>query len=395
MLFVGIDIGKRTHVASVMDNHGKVLLKGFYFPNSTQGGKKLLEKLFNLSDNNDFEIGMEATGHYWLALFSFLHEQDFLIHVVNPIQTDGWRKGTEIRKRKNDIIDSVLIADLMRYGSFIETSLSDENIFSLKQLSRYRTYLSGTASDFKRKIIAVLDQVFPEYDSVFSKTGIFGKASKEVLLDLSTPEAINELSADSLAILLAQASRNQLGILKAEQLKQAAQNSFGVKFAQEAFTFQLRSMIEQLKFLEKQIKETEDEIARIMTEIDSVIETIPGIGKVNGAAILGEIGHINRFDKPEQLVAYSGIDASVTQSGQYEATHNVMSKRGSPYLRKALFSSALVAYRFDPVLGAFYAKKKAEGKHHLTIIGAIARKLCYIIFAILKKNEPYQMRCQQ
>ncbi len=187
-----------------------------------------------------------------------------MIHVVNPLQTDGWRKGTEIRKRKNDIIDSVLIADLMRYGSFVETVLSDENVFSLKQLSRYRTYLVGTASDFKRKIIAVLDQVFPEYASIFTKQGIFGKASKELLLEFSSPIELEEISAETLAQYLAELSRNRIKPEKADQLKQAASNSFGVKFAQEAFTFQLRSMIEQLKFIESQVKETEKEIKRIM-----------------------------------------------------------------------------------------------------------------------------------
>ncbi len=120
-------------------------------------------------------------------------------------------------------------------------------------------------------------------------------------------------------------------------MKQAASNSFGVKFAQEAFTFQLRSMIEQLKFIESQIKETEREIKHIMDTLNSVILTIPGIGPINGATILGEIGDIQKFSNPKKLVAYAGIDASVTQSGQYEATHNVMSKRGSPYLRKPCF----------------------------------------------------------
>ncbi|GEK90372.1 Transposase [Alkalibacterium putridalgicola] len=392
MFFLGIDIGKRSHVASVMNEEGKVILKGFSFPNSTEGGEKLLQKIISLSPIDQYKVGMEATGHYWLSLFSFLDEHDFLIHVINPIQTDGWRKGTEIRKRKNDIIDSVLIADLMRYGTFVETSLSDENIFSLKQLSRYRTYLVGTASDFKRKIIAVLDQVFPEYDTLFSKVGIFGKASKEVLLELSSPDAINHISAGTLADLLGEASRNRLGMKKAEELKTAASHSFGVKFAQETFTFQLRSMIEQLKFLEKQITDTEKEIKKIMDDIDSVIETIPGIGPINGATILGEIGDINKFSSPAKLVAYAGIDASVTQSGEFEGTHNVMSKRGSPYLRKALFSAALVASRHDPVLKAFYEKKISEGKHHLTALGAVSRKLCYIIYAILKKNEPYEVR---
>lgn len=392
MYFLGIDIGKRSHVASVMNGEGKVIFKGFSFPNSSEGGEKLFQKVTSISTVDQFKVGMEATGHYWLSLFSFLDEHNFNTHVINPIQTDGWRKGTEIRKRKNDIIDSVLIADLMRYGTFVETSLSDENIFSLKQLSRYRTYLVGTASDFKRKIIAVLDQVFPEYDTLFSKVGIFGKASKEVLLELSSPDAINHISAGTLADLLGEASRNRLGIKKAEELKTAASHSFGVKFAQEAFTFQLRSMIEQLKFLEKQITDTEKEIKKIMDDIDSVIETIPGIGPINGATILGEIGDINKFSSPAKLVAFAGIDASVSQSGEFEGTHNVMSKRGSPYLRKALFSAALVASRHDPIFKAFYEKKISEGKHHLTALGAVSRKLCYVIYAILKKKEPYEVR---
>ncbi|HLQ96816.1 MAG TPA: IS110 family transposase, partial [Pseudogracilibacillus sp.] len=295
-------------------------------------------------------------------------------------------------KRKTDIIDSVLIADLIRYGSFEDTTLANEDMFSLRQLTRYRSYLVGTAGDFKRKIIAVLDQVFPEYDTVFSKVGVFGKASKAALLEYSTPDAFNDITADDLAETLRLASRNRVGLIKAEALKTAASKSFGIRFAQDAFTFQLRSMIEQLNFLEMQIKQTEEEITQLMASINSVIETVPGIGSTNGATILGEIGDIHKFSNPKKLVAYAGIDASISQSGQFDATHNIMSKRGSPYLRKALFQAALVASRSDPVLKAFYDKKRLEGKHHLTAVGAVSRKLCYIIHAILIKNEPYEIR---
>ena len=260
MLYLGIDIGKRTHVASVMDDTGKILLKGFSFPSTLEGGHSLLNRLRTISDDpSHFLTGMEATGHYWLTLFSFLDKADYFVHVINPIQTDGWRKGTEIRKRKTDIIDSVLIADLIRYGSFEDTTLAHEEMFSLRQLTRYRSYLVGTAGDFKRKIIAVLDQVFPEYDTIFSKVGVFGKASKAALLEYSSPDAFNEITADTLAETLRLASRNRVGLIKAEALKKVASNSFGVRFAQDAFTFQLRSMIEQLNFLEKQIKQTEEE----------------------------------------------------------------------------------------------------------------------------------------
>ena len=126
-----------------------------------------------------------------------------------------------------------------------------------------------------------------------------------------------------------------------------------------------------------------------MEELNSPITTIPGIGPVLGAVILGEIGDIRRFEAPAKLVAYAGIDASVAQSGEFEASHNRMSKRGSPYLRRALFIAANVAVHFDPDLGAFYHRKRAEGKHHSTCLGAVSRKLCYIIHAILTENRPY------
>jgi transposase len=388
MFFVGIDIGINNHVASMMDESSKVIFKAFSFPNTFDGGNALFSKLTSYSSNiDDFEIGMEATGHYWLSVYSFLFEKKFLLHVINPIQTDGWRRGTEIRKRKNDIIDSVLIADLIRYGQFIETRLADEDLFSLRSLTRFRTYLVESISDLKRKVVCVLDQVFPEYQSIFSD--IFGKTSKEILLQFSSPIDFELVSSQTLAGLLAKLSRKQIGSTKVDQLKAAASCSFGVTFAKSSFTFQLKALIEQISFIEKQVKETETEIAVIMEKLGSPITTITGIGSVTGAAIISEIGDISKFDSPRKLVAFAGLDATVTQSGEFEAAHNVMSKRGSPYLRKAIFQAALVAAFKDPVLSAYYQKKRAEGKHHLTCIGAVARKMCNIIYAVVKNNQPY------
>lgn len=391
MFYLGIDIGKNNHVASMLNDEGKIVFKAFSFSNTTEGGESLYKRILEASsDVSKVEIGMEATGHYWLAAYSFLVGKGFVIHVVNPIQTDGWRKGVEIRKRKTDTIDSVLIADLIRYGSFVETQLADENIMSLKNLTRFRSYLVDSISDLKRKIICVLDQVFPEYQSVFSN--IFGITSKEVLSTYTSPSELESLSVESLAELLASLSRKKIDYEKAEKLSKLAANSFGVTFCKDSFSFQLKMLIEQMKFIEMQVKNTENEIKRILAIINSPITTIPGIGPVLGAVILSEIGDISKFDNPAKLVAYAGIDASVTQSGEYESTNNRMSKRGSPYLRRALYQAALVAYNNDPILNAFYHKKKAEGKHHSTVIGAVSRKLCYIIFPILKENRPYEKR---
>jgi len=392
MFYLGIDVGKKHHVASMLgEGVKKPLFKGFSFENSTDGAEKLLARINEFAhDVNDFSIGMEATGHYWLALYSFLFDKGFTIHVINPIQTDGWRKGIEIRKRKTDDIDSVLIADLIRYGDFSETKLSDETIQSLRTLSRFRSYLIDSISDLKRKVICVLDQVFPEYESLFSD--IFGTTSKELLLQYSSPAELENLSVETLTAFLETASRKKCGEEKAEQILYSAKHSFGVTHCRDTFSFQLRALLEQMRFIEQQVSDTEAELSAIMGNLNSPITTIPGIGPILGAVILGEIGDIRRFDSPAKLVAYAGIDASVAQSGDFEAEHNHMSKRGSPYLRRALFLAANVAIRFDSELGAFYQRKRAEGKHHSTCIGAVSRKLCYIIHAILSENRPYVKR---
>lgn len=387
MLYLGIDIGKRNHVASLMDEKAKLLFKAFSFENTTDGANSLLEKLSAHTDKNNVEIGMEATGHYWLSIYSFLIEKGFTVYVVNPIQTDGWRKGTEIRKRKTDIIDSVLIADLIRYGDFNETSLSDEEMLSLRNLSRFRNYLVSSIGDLKRKVICVLDQVFPEYQSVFSD--VFGKTSKELLLHFQTADDFENISSKQLENVLEKVAFKGFAKNKITQISELAANSFGLKFCRDSFSLQLKLLIEQIRFIEAQVSDVEAEIKTVLHKIDSPIITVPGIGDINGAVILGEIGDISRFSNASKLAAYAGIDASISQSGDFQSSNNKMSKRGSPYLRKALFQAALVAAFHDPVFSAFYQKKRIEGKHHLTAIGAVARKLCNTIFAVIKNDTPY------
>lgn len=391
MLYLGIDIGKNTHVASLIDENAKPLFKAHSFSNTTDGAESLLNRLStHISSENEVEIGMEATGHYWLSIYSFLLDKGFVVHVVNPIQTDGWRKGTEIRKRKKDIIDSVLIADLIRYGDFVETSLSDEDTMSLRNLSRFRNYLVSSIGDLKRKVICVLDQVFPEYQSVFSN--IFGETSKELLSNFQSADDFNNITSSKLEEVLKNLSFKNFDKNKISRISELAANSFGLKFCKDSFSLQLKLLIEQIKFIEAQVSDVETEENAILEKINSPITTIPGIGNVNAATILGEIGDVERFSNASKLAAYAGIDASVSQSGEYRSTNNKMSKRGSPYLRKALFQAALIAAFHDPVFSAFYQKKRSEGKHHLTAVGAVARKLCNTIFAVLKYNTPYEIQ---
>ena len=388
MYYCGIDIAKYKHEATVIDESGKALLDSISFANTKEGCEKLLSLFERLSISKDeLLIGMEATGHYWLSVHAFLLELGYEVKVINPIQSEAFRK-MYIRQTKNDSKDSFIIAQIMRFGQFSTTNMSEEVIIAMRQLSRYRLALVDACGDCKRRVIALLDQVFPEYSSLFSDT--FGVTSKEVLSQYPTPEDMLTVSTRKLTNLLEKASRGRFGKEKAEQLKSVAANSFGVSFAKDAFSFQIKQLIEQLEFLEKQIEELEEQLAVLLKQTGSYITTIPGIGETLGAIILSEIGDINRFDAPNKLVAFAGLDVKVTQSGEFTGTRQKISKRGSPYLRRAIWLAATRAAFCDPILSEYYQSLRARGKHHLTAVGAVSRKLCNTIYTILKEDRPWQ-----
>lgn len=387
MLIVGIDIAKRKHEATIINSSGDIIGKSFAFDNSTAGATFLLEKINTMNTNNEpIAFGMEATGHYWLALYSRLLDDGFTVHVINPIQSDALR-NLYIRKTKNDSKDSFIVAETIRFGRFSETVLADSDLLALRQLCRFRMSQVDSIASLKKQAIAVIDQVFPEYEKLFSD--IFGKSSIDLLSEAATPEEILAINTDTLASLLNKSSHGRFGNNKAIEVKEAAKTSFGIKLASNAFSFQIRQIIQQIKFCESQLDVLDDEIAELYKSFNSTVDTITGIGPVIGAVIISEIGDIRRFSEPAKLVAFSGIDPTVKQSGEFTGSKNHMSKRGSPFLRRAIWQAAFVASNRDPVLSAFYQKKRAEGKAHRTAIGAVCRKLLYIIYSIMRSNAIY------
>lgn len=389
LFYCGIDIAKNNHEASIIDEKGKRLIESIAFSNSQRGCEKLF-KLFEKFEINpkNIVIGMEATGHYWLSVYSFFIENNFNTKVINPIQSEAFRK-MYIRQTKNDSKDSFIIAQIMRFGQYSETKLAEENIIALRQLSRYRLTLVDSCGDCKRRVIALLDQVFPEYQKLFSDT--FGTSSKEILLKYPTPEDILSISTKKLSKILEKASKGRFSLEKAENIKSVAKNSFGVSFAKDAFSFQIKQLMQQVVFIESQIEDLETQISNLLSKTNQVITTISGIGTTLGAIIVSEIGDIYRFDSSSKLVAFAGLDVKVNQSGEFSGTKNKISKRGSPYLRRAIWLAANKAAFCDPILSDYYQSLKSRGKHHLTAVGAVARKLCNIIFVIIRENRAYQV----
>ena len=387
MYIIGIDIGKNHHEASIVSPEGKQIGHSLRFATTHKGADSLMSFIFNNIGNSSCIFGMEATGHYWYPIYSFLKARGYTIYVINPIQSDSLRK-MYIRQTKNDSIDSFLIAEVIRFGQFTTTSMADENILAMRQLCRYRDSVISSRTEIKLRISTIMEQIFPEYEKQFSSLWL--STSMGILEKYLTPENIENAPIDELFEIIKDKSHNKLTMKKAISIREAAADTFGIKIAQDAFSFQLKQLIDRMNFLDKQIEALDCQILEYYEKFDCYLHTIPGIGMIAAATILAEIGDINRFKSSSALVAFAGIDPTVRQSGEFSSTHNHMSKRGSPYLRHAIFLVATTCSFHNSPLNAYYKKKRDQGKHHLTATGAVARKLTTIIYAVFRDGKPYE-----
>jgi transposase len=383
MLYVGIDIAKEIHEASLINEQGKLQGRSIRFHNTLIDFQKFLEWL----PTDPLEMAMEATGHYWLPLYDFLKGQGYEVTVLNPLQTEAHRRG-QIRKTKTDRRDSFIIADLLRTKAISPSYIPDEWIHQLREITRFRFGLIDTICDLKRQILCLLDKVFPEFESLFSN--VFIKSAQALLKEGVMPEEIAEMDLSELTGILNSSSHGRFGLAKAQDVQSKASSSVGISYLKDSAKVQLRCLMAHLEFLHSQIEEVDACIQALLAQRETFLTTIPGISQTLAATITAEIGDIARFESPEKLAAFAGIDPTVYNSGKFTGTRMVMSKRGSPYLRRALWMASASARRFDPELAAFFQRKLAEGKHYNTALGAVCRRLLNRVYSILKEHRPYQ-----
>ncbi|MCC6569569.1 MAG: IS110 family transposase [Anaerolineales bacterium] len=387
MFYCGIDVAKHKHAVVVLDEQGKVHKPAFTTENTHAGMQTLLEALHPLG--KEVCIGLEATGHYWLALYDILTRQGYTVVVLNPLQISAYRRSG-VRKVKSDKTDAVWIADFLRIANLPASSRDIPSLLQLRELTRFRFWLAEQIGDCKRKLLTILDRVFPEYESMFSS--VFVQSSKAMLHEAVTAQDFVDFDLQELTDLLAKTSRGRFGAEKAQQIQQQARQSIGIGFLANAVHVEMRCLLAQIDLLEDQQVEVDNTLETLMQTIPQHILTIPGIGLPTGAAILAEIGDVSRFESEEKLVAYAGIDATVHQSGQFNAGKMHMSKRGSPYLRLALWQAASMAIQHNDELKIYYQKKRKEDKAHGTALGAVCRKLLVRVYIILKEHRPYEVR---
>ena len=387
MIYVGIDIAKDKHDCFITNSDGKVLFKAFTISNNLEGFNNLYQKIESvMEDITKVKVGLEATGHYSYNLLGYLIDKGLAAYVINPLHTHLYRKSLSLRQTKTDKIDARTIASMLmsdvNLKSYSDTSYHNEE---LKSLTRYRFDKVKERAKLKTSVSRLVCILFPELEKLvptLHMTSVYA-----MLSEFPGANQVADAHLTRLTNLLSEASKGHYGKEIAITFRKAARTSIGSNMP--AKSLELKHTIKLIQELTSEIDEIENEIKLIMDELNSPILSIPGINYRMGSMIIAEIGDFNRFDSPDKILAYAGFSPSTYQSGQLDGAYSHMEKRGSRYLRYALYNAAKYVCHWDPTFSEYLAKKRAEGKHYNVAISHAVKKLVRVIYHLEKTNQQY------
>lgn len=385
---VGIDVAKDKHDCFILNSEGEILKDVFTISNNMEGFMCLLSKIQScITAQDKIKVGLEATGHYSYNLLGFLLNNGLATYVLNPLQTNLYRKSLTLRKTKTDRVDARMIASMllsdMGLKPYTDTAYHNEE---LKSLTRYRFDKVQERAKLKSSVSRLVCILFPELEKLVPSlhmTSIY-----TLLEEMPGAKQIAVSNLTHLKNLLATASKGHYGREKAIEIRDAARSSIGSQMP--AKSMELQHTIRLIQELSREIDDIEAEVQKIMDDLQSPITTIPGIGLQMGAMILAEVGNFSNFDSPDKVLAYAGLSPSTYQSGQLKNCYPHMEKRGSRYLRYALFNAAKYVCIWDTTFSAYLAKKRSEGKHYFVAISHAAKKLVRLIFALERSGQSYR-----
>ena len=390
MVCVGIDVAKDKHDCFILSSEGKVLADVFTIANNLEGFETLLQRIRFCSRPADtIKVGLEATGHYSYNILGFLLDKGLPTYVINPLHTNLYRKSLSLRKTKTDRIDARTIASMLMSGvdlkSYTNTAYHNEE---LKSLTRYRFGKVQERARLKQSVSRLINILFPELETLVPTLHMASVYA--MLSEFPGARQIADAHLTHLKTILSDASKGHYDRDKAAEIREAARRSIGSFMP--AKSLELQHTIRLIRELDKEIDEIESAIKTIVDDMAPPILSIPGMGYRMGAMILAEIGDFSRFDSPDKILAYAGLSPSTYQSGKLNAAgaYAHMEKRGSRYLRYALYNAAKYVCHWEPTFAAYLTKKQAEGKHYNVAISHAVKKLVRVLFALQTSGRAFQ-----
>ena len=377
MIYVGIDISKYKHDCFICNDTGEVIVENLSFENNKKGFQQFLD-LLKPYDNSNVRIGLEATGHYGLNLKLFLEKNNFSFMEFNPLLVKEFYKSLSLRRTKTDKVDATVICQKLMSVPYKPNSKLFYHKYSIKSLTRLRETLVKHRSKYMVQMTNILDVIFPEFKPFFSNR--FSITSLYILEKYKTTEKIaNMRDFDTLN----KTSHGRFSYAKFIKLKDLAKNSIGE--SNEIFELELQIILNLYNEINSKIDPINKQISTIIKELNPPTLSIPGIGDISCATIISEFGDILRFSNSNKMLAFSGLEPGIVESGTM-SSKGKMVKRGSGYLRHALMNVALVVIANNHTFYEYYYKKRSEGKCHRVALSHVCKKLIRVIYTLETRN---------
>ena len=386
---VGIDIGLQRHAAAGITADGFQFGRILSFDNNRPGVDRLERELLQpLGAPKQLVIGMEATGHYWMPLYFELKRRGYYSIVINPIQTRG-KFRSRIRKTKTDPLDARSIARLVLSGEAHAARIPDEKTFALRMQARHRWRLVDLSSDLQRFAYSLIDRLFPEFHGHFASP--LNTTGRVLLREIGlAPRTLVERS-DEVSALISRVSRKKITADKITALLEKARLSIGIRQAEDVMIAHLRDTLILIEEFEAQARVLEIDLESLPQVAESPLQSL-GLSPALIATIHAESDPISDFTHPWQYAAYAGLDPSCYDSGNMHGTRTTISKRGSPYLRRALYLAACSVYRRHRTFQSLYQTYRKKGRHHTFAMVVVAHKLARVIWRLLTDQRDFRAR---
>jgi len=379
MIYFGIDISKYKHDCYILTSFGDVINEGFTFANNAEGFRQLQGEL-DRCNHDEIRIGFEATGNYGINLKLFLERIGFNYMEINSLLVKEYIKSNTLRRTTTDKLSAKAIANYMNDKTYQPHPTAFYPKFALKQLTRLRSSLVSGRSRYLIQITNVLDCVFPEFKPIFGNK--FSVTALYIISTYPSPEAISNMNSRSYDI-LRRISRGKFSMDKFVKLKSLAKNTVGVY--DKCYGIELETLIDLYSQIDSKISELETEITKIIETLNPPTLSVKGIGAVSAAVIVSEFGDFNRFENPDKMLSFAGLEPGYFQSGTSEYNGRMV-KRGSSSLRNTLMNCSRSIKLHNEVFAAYYQKKRDEGKPHFVAINNVAKKLVRLIYALETKG---------
>lgn len=389
---VGIDIGAYKHAVAVCRATEREADRRTIQISANRAGFRELARWMDRLAEPVSLVVMESSGHYWYNLASHLHHAGVPVAVVNPLESKYFGKR-RLQRSKSDQADARTLAALgMHDQPRTQIPLAQSE---LREAARFTMRLVREQAEVCQRIQRLVDLGFPELREAWEDPTCVSALA--VLRKAPTARMVARLRLETLASLKRPGDGGRaIGRARAEQLQALAKESVAAPELESQVAFEMRLLIQQYDFLERQISEAEAQLASLLDgETARRLLTIPGVGPATAATLLAEIGDIWRFTDVDQLLAYAGVhpkERSSGTKGERAETSWTMAKTGNAYLRAAAYRMAVVGIKHNAILRQHYARKRAAGKSPMNAVGHCMSKALSMVWGVWRSGQDFDPR---